>query len=374
MIADEDDVDQHLEQRVEEPPHVAQQRVGALLGGPRGRGRRSGAVGTGPRGCHPEPGTNAPGRTDDDRNEAGASDVAVTAGRVARGRRRGSGLRRRSWGTIARRAVSEAHSRRRHGRQPREDPSTPMSFRARQTSNKSHTWDDRDRRSMLLNIGFAVTVVVAVVLLLVAFGVSWYSDHLASAGSVNGQTITRDAFRKQFAINAFRNDYQNAPHPHAADRRPPAHRRRAGTPVDPPAAQPAGRHDLARAARRRRRHGAARAIAERDRQRCRRRRPPDRRRDDPGAAPRVDDRRRPRARQRRDRVQRRGEGGRQGEGRPGARRPAGRPGLGRRWPSRCPPTPRRPRAGTSASSTRTPRSTSRSWTPWSRPAPTRPPR
>ena len=84
-----------------------------------------------------------------------------------------------------------------------------MSFRARQTSNKSHTWDDRDRRSMLLNIGFAVTVVVAVVLLLVAFGVSWYSDHLASAGSVNGQTITRDAFRKQFAINAFRNDYQN---------------------------------------------------------------------------------------------------------------------------------------------------------------------
>ena len=62
---------------------------------------------------------------------------------------------------------------------------------------------------MLLNIGFAVTVVVAVVLLLVAFGVSWYNDHLASAGSVNGQTITRDTFRKQFAINAFRNDYQN---------------------------------------------------------------------------------------------------------------------------------------------------------------------
>ena len=84
-----------------------------------------------------------------------------------------------------------------------------MSFRARQTSNKSRTWDDRDRRSMLLNVGFAVIVVVAVVLLLVAFGVSWYSDHLAAAGSVNGQTITRDAFRKQFKINAFRNDYQN---------------------------------------------------------------------------------------------------------------------------------------------------------------------
>ena len=44
---------------------------------------------------------------------------------------------------------------------------------------------------MLLNIGFAVTVVVPSLLLLVAFGVSWYGDHLASAGSVNGQTITQ---------------------------------------------------------------------------------------------------------------------------------------------------------------------------------------
>jgi parvulin-like peptidyl-prolyl isomerase len=61
---------------------------------------------------------------------------------------------------------------------------------------------------MLLNIGFGVTVVVAVLLLLVAAGVSWYGDHLSPAGSVNGDTITTDAYRKQLAVNAFRTDYQ----------------------------------------------------------------------------------------------------------------------------------------------------------------------
>lgn len=61
---------------------------------------------------------------------------------------------------------------------------------------------------MLLNIGFGVTIVVALLLLLVAFGFSWYNEHLAAAATVDGQSISRDAFRKQFAINAFRNDYQ----------------------------------------------------------------------------------------------------------------------------------------------------------------------
>ena len=83
-----------------------------------------------------------------------------------------------------------------------------MSFRARPTSTHGRTWDDRDRRSMLLNIGFGVTVAVAVILLLVAFGYSWYNEHLAAAASVDGQSISRDAFRKQFAINSFRNEVQ----------------------------------------------------------------------------------------------------------------------------------------------------------------------
>jgi len=62
---------------------------------------------------------------------------------------------------------------------------------------------------MLLNIGFGLTILAAVLLLLLAWGASWYGDHLAAAGSVNGQTITKDAFAKQVAVNTFRADYQS---------------------------------------------------------------------------------------------------------------------------------------------------------------------
>jgi parvulin-like peptidyl-prolyl isomerase len=62
---------------------------------------------------------------------------------------------------------------------------------------------------MLLNIGFGLTIVAALLLLLIAWGVSWYNDHLAAAASVNGQTITRDAWNKQVEINTFRSDYQS---------------------------------------------------------------------------------------------------------------------------------------------------------------------
>ena len=62
---------------------------------------------------------------------------------------------------------------------------------------------------MLLNIGFGLTVVAALLLLAIAGGVAWYGDHLSAAATVNGQTITKDAFAKQLAVNAFRIDYQS---------------------------------------------------------------------------------------------------------------------------------------------------------------------
>lgn len=61
---------------------------------------------------------------------------------------------------------------------------------------------------MLLNVGFGLTVVAALLLLLIAFGASWYGDHLAAAATVNGQTISKDAYNRQLAVNAFRIDYQ----------------------------------------------------------------------------------------------------------------------------------------------------------------------
>ena len=83
-----------------------------------------------------------------------------------------------------------------------------MSFRARPNSTRTRTWEDRDRRSMLLNIGFGVTIVAALLLLVIAAGVTWYGDHLVSAGSVNGESISKDAYNRQLAVNSFRTDYQ----------------------------------------------------------------------------------------------------------------------------------------------------------------------
>ena len=83
-----------------------------------------------------------------------------------------------------------------------------MTFRARTGSNRPRTWDERDRRTFLLNVGFGLTVVAALLLLLIAFGVSWYGDHLASAATVNGASISKDAYNKQLAVNAFRIQYQ----------------------------------------------------------------------------------------------------------------------------------------------------------------------
>jgi len=81
------------------------------------------------------------------------------------------------------------------------------SFRGRPTGTRARIWDDRERRSMLLNIGFGLTILAALLLLIIAFAASWYDDHLAAAGSVNGQTITKDEFNTQLGINTFRTDY-----------------------------------------------------------------------------------------------------------------------------------------------------------------------
>jgi parvulin-like peptidyl-prolyl isomerase len=61
---------------------------------------------------------------------------------------------------------------------------------------------------MLLNVGFGITILVAVLLLLVAAGAAWYGDHLAGIATVNGTSISKDALKKQEAVNAFLADYQ----------------------------------------------------------------------------------------------------------------------------------------------------------------------
>jgi parvulin-like peptidyl-prolyl isomerase len=83
-----------------------------------------------------------------------------------------------------------------------------MTFRARPASSRTRTLDDRDRRNMYLNIGFGIIVVAALGLLALAVGMSWYDEHLAPAATINGEGISKDAYRTRLAIDLFRSDYQ----------------------------------------------------------------------------------------------------------------------------------------------------------------------
>ncbi|HSL34950.1 MAG TPA: peptidylprolyl isomerase [Candidatus Limnocylindrales bacterium] len=85
-----------------------------------------------------------------------------------------------------------------------------MTFRAKPVANRPHrsSRDGESRRNLYLNIGFGITVVAAVLILVGVAGISWYSDHLAAAATVDGQTITRDDFKVRAAIEGWRIEQQ----------------------------------------------------------------------------------------------------------------------------------------------------------------------
>jgi len=81
-----------------------------------------------------------------------------------------------------------------------------MTFRAKPVVKRSHkpSWQSQDRRNLYLNIGFGIVVILAVSILLIAAGLSYYNDHLAPVGSVNGRSITTDEFKDRYAIETRR--------------------------------------------------------------------------------------------------------------------------------------------------------------------------
>jgi parvulin-like peptidyl-prolyl isomerase len=83
-----------------------------------------------------------------------------------------------------------------------------MTFRAKPVVKRSHkpSWESRDRRNTLLNIGFAAIIVAALLLLLIAIGVGYYNDNLASVASVGGQQISKAEWRDRAVIEAWRLD------------------------------------------------------------------------------------------------------------------------------------------------------------------------
>jgi parvulin-like peptidyl-prolyl isomerase len=83
-----------------------------------------------------------------------------------------------------------------------------MTFRARPVVRRFQrpSWDTRDRRNFYLNLGFGLAVIAAIVILGIAVALSYYNDHLASVGSVAGQSITKDELRDRLAIETWRLD------------------------------------------------------------------------------------------------------------------------------------------------------------------------
>ncbi len=83
-----------------------------------------------------------------------------------------------------------------------------MTFRAKPVVKRSHrpSWENQDRRNFYLNIGFGLVVLAAVLILLIAAGLTWYNEHLASVGSVDGQSISKDEFNDRLAVEKWRLD------------------------------------------------------------------------------------------------------------------------------------------------------------------------
>ena len=85
-----------------------------------------------------------------------------------------------------------------------------MTFRAKPAVQKKHrpAYEADHRRTLLLNIGFGLVVLVALLILAGAGVASWYGDHLANLAVVNGQGISKDDFRDRVKVETFRLDYQ----------------------------------------------------------------------------------------------------------------------------------------------------------------------
>ena len=80
-----------------------------------------------------------------------------------------------------------------------------MTFRAKPVVKRSRNpLDSPDRRTLLTNVGFALVIVAAVVILVVALAYNWYTEHLEPVGSVAGQTITKDQFNDRVEIEGWR--------------------------------------------------------------------------------------------------------------------------------------------------------------------------
>lgn len=87
-----------------------------------------------------------------------------------------------------------------------------MTLRARPVARRPGRagWDSGDRRTTLINAGFAAAIVISILILIGYAAWNWYDGHFGTAASVNGTVITRDDVKTRLAIEKFRIDYTEA--------------------------------------------------------------------------------------------------------------------------------------------------------------------
>ncbi len=87
-----------------------------------------------------------------------------------------------------------------------------MTLRARPVARRPGRagWDSGDRRTTLINAGFAGAIVISVLILIGYAAWTWYDGHFGTTASVNGTVITRDDLRTRLATEKFRIDYTEA--------------------------------------------------------------------------------------------------------------------------------------------------------------------
>lgn len=78
-----------------------------------------------------------------------------------------------------------------------------MTIRVRPV-DRGRSGRDPNRRTFYTNLAFGATVVISVLILVVVGITTWYNAHLASAASVDGQTITKDQFVDRATVEVFR--------------------------------------------------------------------------------------------------------------------------------------------------------------------------
>jgi parvulin-like peptidyl-prolyl isomerase len=81
-----------------------------------------------------------------------------------------------------------------------------MTFRSGSSRRSGSSFAGRDRRNLFVNIGFALVILVAVIILGAAAVATWYGQHLSPVAQVNGQAITRDDLTQRAKVEAVRLD------------------------------------------------------------------------------------------------------------------------------------------------------------------------